>query len=176
MANQQSAFSSLLDDEVPALASKASAKKSSSARSALAWLMSDQAKLIGGAAALLAACILLGYQLFGGTRSADAMSRHRDMVCSETLEPFPDVGVPDGEDLPFRNPKTGRRTLYPAEKCYWNKDGSVRLQPTFVLLNDYVGKPGQTICPDCGRPVVGHNPMPPFELLIEAGKQAGGKK
>ena len=33
-------------------------------------------------------------------------------------------------------------------------------EPTWVLVNEFVGRPGPTFCPDCGRLVVGHNPAP----------------
>ena len=101
-------------------------------------------------------------------------SRHRTMIDSVTLEVFEDYGIREGETIPYKNPKTGERTLYPAEKCYWTRDGKAKLEPTYVLLNETIGKPGPTICPDCGRRVVGHNPMPPLELLQEAENAAGG--
>jgi len=62
----------------------------------------------------------------------------------------------------------GERVLYPAELCFWNKDGSVRTKPTFVLLNTFRGEKGDTICPDCGRKVVPRNPPPPGDLMAKA--------
>jgi hypothetical protein len=48
--------------------------------------------------------------------------------------------------------------FYPAESCYWTKDGKVKEQPTLVLLNTYKGSKDPTFCPDCGRLVVQLNP------------------
>jgi len=65
-----------------------------------------------------------------------------------------------GERIPVYSPYSGSNTGYPAELCYWNADGTIRKDPTPVLLNSYIGKPGPTFCPVCGRLVVAHNPMP----------------
>lgn len=63
-----------------------------------------------------------------------------------------------GETIPVEAP-SGGKTGYPAELCYWTKDGQPKSDPTPVLLNSYIGKPGPTFCPDCGRLVVPRNPM-----------------
>jgi hypothetical protein len=47
---------------------------------------------------------------------------------------------------------------FPAENCYWTKEGKTKEVPTLVLLNKYKGSNDPTFCPDCGRLVVGHNP------------------
>ena len=66
-----------------------------------------------------------------------------------------------GEAIPIYSPYSGKNTGYPAELCYWNKDGTFRADnPTPVLMNEYVGKSGPTFCPVCGRLVVFHNPYP----------------
>ena len=49
-------------------------------------------------------------------------------------------------------------------------------EPTYVLLNTWTGKPGPTICPDCGREVTRFNPMPPDQLLIKAYDEQEAKK
>lgn len=54
---------------------------------------------------------------------------------------------------------SGKRA-FPAELCYWTRDGKPKERPTPVLLNTYVGKPEPTFCPDCDRLVVGQNPAP----------------
>ncbi len=136
----------------------------------------DRVMAVGAVAGLGAACVLLGYQLFGGPPSAAQLSRMRVVIDSETSEVIREFVVPDNEDLPFRNPRSGKRTLYFAEQCYWNKDGTAKLSPTYVLLNAYVGKEGPTLCPDCGRTVVGHNPMPPADLLLKAAEREGKLK
>lgn len=106
-------------------------------------------------------------------KSLTDISRSRPVIDAETNELFEDYTMKDGAKVPFTNPKTGRATLYPAETCFWTKDGKAKLEPTYVLLNQRAGKPGPTLCPDCGREVVGHNPMPPVELLAQAAKAAG---
>jgi hypothetical protein len=65
-----------------------------------------------------------------------------------------------GDSIPIVSPYTGQKTGYPAELCYWNADGSIRSDPTPVLLNSWIGKPGPTFCPVCGRLVVPRNPYP----------------
>jgi hypothetical protein len=64
-----------------------------------------------------------------------------------------------GMHVPVKSPYTGENTGYMAELCYWTKDGHVKSDPTPVLMQQDLGKPGPTFCPDCGRLVVYHNPM-----------------
>jgi hypothetical protein len=80
-------------------------------------------------------------------------------VCSETGKPFLHRNVV-GESIPVMSPYSGKETGYPAEPCYWTADGQIKAQPTWVLLNQTLGKSGPTFCPDCGRLVVARNPMP----------------
>jgi len=94
----------------------------------------------------------------------------------DTGEVFENYAVEEGSTQPWKNPKTGKNTLYTVEACFWTKDGKAKLEPTFVLLNEYIGKPGPTKCPDCGRTVVPHNPIPPAELMAEAAKREGKYK
>jgi hypothetical protein len=85
--------------------------------------------------------------------------QHVTYICSETLKPF-DYELKEGDSIPVLSPFTGKKTGYPAELCYWTKEGKIKETPTPVLLNELVGKPGPTFCPDCGRLVVGRNPPP----------------
>jgi hypothetical protein len=80
-------------------------------------------------------------------------------VCAQTGKAFT-VELKDGLSIPVRSPYSGQQTGYPAELCYWTKDGKPKDEPTAVLLNSWVGKRGPTFCPDCGRLVVGRNPEP----------------
>lgn len=105
--------------------------------------------------------------------SAGEASRKRAVIDAETNELFESFAVADGTTIPWKNPKTGKNTLFPAEKCYWTKDGKAKLEPTYVLLRTAKGEKGNTICPDCGKQVVFHNPMPPPTLLQEAAQLAG---
>jgi hypothetical protein len=91
----------------------------------------------------------------------------RVMICAETGKTY--NYTPHGaETMPYYSPYSHKKTGYLAERCYWTKDGKAKLEPTFVLLNEYAGKEGKTYCPDCGREVVRHNPVPPMDMLLEA--------
>jgi len=75
-------------------------------------------------------------------------------ICTETGKSFRHRNQV-GETLPIKSPFSGKATGVPAEACYWTK-----AEPTWVLVNEFVGKHEPTFCPDCGRLVVGHNPRP----------------
>lgn len=125
-------------------------------------------KLVESNAGRMIACVvavlLVGsaaYALHGffGATPAEAAARNRLFICSETGKSFPHE-LQRGETVPIRSPYSGANTGYPAELCYWTAEGTVRDDPTPVLLKDYLGKREPTFCPDCGRLVVGHNPRP----------------
>lgn len=132
-------------------------------------------KIIGSIAALIAAAVIF-FRFSGGDDPAEA-SRRRIAVDSKTLKVV-EIRVGEGSRPPWPNPETGENTLYPAEACYWNKDGTAKLKPTLVFVKEYAGIDEDTFCPDCGREVVPHNPMPPDQLLVEAAERekaaAGG--
>ena len=88
--------------------------------------------------------------------SVVSAERHRIFVDSVTLQGFTH-DLQKGESIPVDAP-SGGKTGYPAELCYWTKDGQPKSDPTPVLMNTWIGKPEPTFCPDCGRLVVGHNP------------------
>ncbi len=93
--------------------------------------------------------------LRGGTSRAFS----RTYICTETGKTF--RHEPEkGETLPIYSPYSHKNTGMPGEACYWAADGKIKKEPTWVLLNSEVGKPEPTFCPDCGRLVVGHNPVP----------------
>lgn len=94
-----------------------------------------------------------------------AASRMRTLIDSESGEVFADHRVAEGASYPLVNPKTGRATLFPAERCYWTRAGEAKWRPTFVFV-----PPGEAsaVCPECGREVVPHNPRPPEDLMLEA--------
>ena len=94
-----------------------------------------------------------------GQSEASTSSSQRVFICSETGKSF-NHELAEGEAVPVKSPYSGKATGYPAELCYWTKDGKVTETPYPVLLNAAVGKPGPTFCPDCRRLVVGHNPRP----------------
>ena len=107
------------------------------------------------------ACVVIAIysarSLFRGDTPDEAF--YSTYVCSETGKAFKHKNVL-GESFPIRSPYSGKETGYPAESCFWNVDGTTKTEPTWVLLNQAIGKPGRTFCPDCGRLVVGHNPRP----------------
>jgi hypothetical protein len=86
-----------------------------------------------------------------------ALERDRAFIDSETGKGF-NHEIEKGEILPIEAP-SGHKSGYPAELCYWTKEGTPKTDPTPVLLNVYLGKAGPTFCPDCGRLVVAHNPV-----------------
>lgn len=134
----------------------------------------DRRKLLLSGAAVIVSVGLLAYvviraTLFSAPDPGD-VSRYRTVLDAETGELVRDFYVKDGTLYPWVNPKTGKATLFPPELCFWTKDGKAKTEPTYVLLNELAGKPGKTICPDCGREVVGHNPKPPMDLMLEAYK------
>lgn len=94
-----------------------------------------------------------------GPSEAGLIARDRLFVCTKTGKAF-EYRLGLGDTLPVPSPHSGARTGYPAELCYWTADGQIKPQPTAVLLNHYLGKDEPTFCPDCGRLVVGHNPVP----------------
>ena len=91
-----------------------------------------------------------------GQSDAAAISTDRTFIDATTGKPFKHSLSP-GEKIPVKAP-SGGNTGYSAESCYWTKDGQKKDDPTWVLLNETIGKRGPTFCPDCGRLVVGHNP------------------
>ena len=93
------------------------------------------------------------------TNEAAALSRERVMMCSETGKPFK-AELGEGSKIPVRSPYSGRNTGYPAEFCYWTKDGRAKSEPTPVLVNFYLNGSEPSFCPDCDRLVVPRNPGP----------------
>jgi hypothetical protein len=124
--------------------------------------------LVGSIVGLCLAGIVMIWQL-SGRGDPRAESEMMTVVDSETNEVVK-IKLRLGEKGPFVNPKTTKNTLYPAEKCFWTKDGKAKLNPTYVLLREYLGEAGPTTCPDCGKKVRPRNPMPPMELMDEAAK------
>ena len=97
-------------------------------------------------------------EYFGPT-PAQVHARQRWYICAETGKSFR-VELSKGMRVPVHSPHSGRDTGVPAELCYWNSDGSIRAEPTAVLLNEQRGGASPTFCPDCDRLVVPFNPPP----------------
>ncbi|HVS72878.1 MAG TPA: hypothetical protein VHQ47_16600 [Phycisphaerae bacterium] len=112
-------------------------------------------------AVIIAATCALGYQWWHGRQANSQVADNstRWFVDAETHKPFRQK-IAIGMAVPVKSPFTSRATGYPAELCYWTKDGKPKRDPTPVLLNSSIGIDEPTFCPDCGRLVVGHNPSP----------------
>lgn len=148
------------------------ASKGASSAGSRSWDAKTIAMAIGGGIVLLVAAVLIFRAIASFGSSAGADSRRRTAVDSLSGEVFKGYAIKDGDTWPWKNPKTGDRTLYPAEMCFWTKEGEATLEPTHVILNEVLGIEGPTMCPDCGREVVTHNPMPPADLLVKAAERA----
>jgi len=107
---------------------------------------------------VLIGLVFAGYTLKNVTTSeAVEESANRMFIDSETGKPFPHR-IEIGDPIPTKAP-SGKMTGYPAEACYWTKDGKVKETPTYVYVPGvWTGSKDPTFCPDCGRLVVGHNP------------------
>jgi hypothetical protein len=118
---------------------------------------------------LILAAGYLSYRTLTEADPAAPRPLERDFVCSDTGRHFV-YTLQMGDTWPVLSPFSKKHTGYPAERCYWTRDGKRKSAPTYVILNEMVKKPGDTICPDCGRLVVGHNPEPPANVpLAESG-------
>ena len=112
------------------------------------------------AVVIFLAALLILYVSARPRNDAANLSARRTFICSETGKPFT-AKVEIGMTIPIKSPYSGKNTGYPAELCYWTKDGGVRKEPFPVLLKRSLdATAGPTFCPDCGRLVVGHNPTP----------------
>ena len=126
--------------------------------------------IIGGVSLIVAigALAFLATRVGGGPPDAGAASRMRVAMDAPTGEVFEKFKIKEGDAAPWEHPETGERTVYPIEKCYWAADGGASATPSYVILNEMLGETGPTTCPDCGRQVVRHNPMPPSDQLLKA--------
>lgn len=109
---------------------------------------------------LLSTAVYLAYQTIYTVEPTPLDPPPIMYICSETRETFqhkPQVG----ETIPILSPFSKKKTGYPAEKCYWTKDGKQKLIPTYILMNEHLGIKKPTICPYCGRLVEFHNKLPP---------------
>ena len=119
----------------------------------------------GGRYVVVAATLLLlgvaAYALYAnlGADPVVKFNNGRVFICAETKKAY-NVTLKQGMKIPYDSPYSGKATGYPAELCYWTKDGKIKQDPTPVLLNSYAGKPEPTFCPDCGRLVTIRNPFP----------------
>jgi hypothetical protein len=123
------------------------------------WLDSTGGKIAAGLFLLVAAVgVFLGVRNFFGPRSEVAAANQRWFIDASTGKRF-SHDLKAGETFPVRAP-SGQNAGYPAELCYWTKDGRPKDDPTPVLMKMWKGEEGPTFCPDCGRLVRPHNPKP----------------
>ncbi|MBN8596623.1 MAG: hypothetical protein J0L78_03010 [Planctomycetes bacterium] len=155
--------SSLLDDADQAVEKPSQHEKSNGESRGKLWMAAGLALIAFAALAFVAWTSISSWR-----NSPEVAARTMPVVDVETGQAFTDFRAPRGATFPFVNPKTGKATLFPAEACYWTKDGKAKFPPTYVILNDRLGKPGPTKCPDCGRNVRLFNPMPPDALMQQA--------
>ena len=94
-----------------------------------------------------------------GETDAEAASRNRTFICSETDKTF-DVEIREGMTIPVRSPYSDKDTGYPPELCYWTAEGTISDEPTYVCLNRFKNVPGPTFCKTCHRLVTQDNPAP----------------
>lgn len=114
-------------------------------------------KALGVGFAVLAVGVMLWLVLSGDGMSAIAADTSARVFIDEDGN-TERRAIEIGQTNDFKGP-TGK-PMFPAEVCYWTKDGKPKTDPTFVLLNEYINKPGPTFCPDCDRLVRGLNPAP----------------
>lgn len=177
MSTAGSRLPSLLDDSTTPQGSAAT-QSSGRGSAGPSVLNKDTLKAGFAVVCLIAATIFGYYQLTSGGPDLASNSLYREVVDSKTGESFSNFSI--GEDnsaFPYTNPKTGQRTLYPAERCYYTRDGKVKSTPTLVFVKQYENEnAGETACPDCGRNVIRHNPAPAWTLIEEAKQRESGKK
>lgn len=133
----------------------------------------DRRKLFTAIGIAIVAFAVLGYVIVstvsGFRNDPRRLANFAVVSDSETGEVILQFPLPtDGKGYPAVNPKTGRRTLFPTEACFWTKEGKAKLQPNYVILNTWLGKKGPTLCPECGKTIVRSNPMPPDALMQQA--------
>lgn len=124
--------------------------------------------IVAGLAVVVAVGFLLKMAVGPNAGDPGANSGLRVVMDAETGEIFKNYRIREGMSEPYRNPSTGKNTLYQPEACYWTQDGKAKRDATYVILNEHLGLPGPTVCPDCGRTVRPHNPAPPHELMAQA--------
>jgi hypothetical protein len=110
---------------------------------------------------LILICVgCLVYSVSGFVASDDpaSLSRQGLFIDASTGKAFA-YTIQIGDRIPVVAP-SGGRTGYPAELCYWTREGTMRAEPYPVVVKRYAGKSGPTFCPDCGRLVKAHTAPP----------------
>lgn len=63
----------------------------------------------------------------------------------------------------------------PGRAVLLDGDGKRKETPDYIVLKETLGKSGDTICPVCGRIVLGHNPAPDESVPLETPTSAPAK-
>lgn len=135
----------------------------------------DRVKVVAAAVFLIASLYLM-YSYFSADMTLD-QALDRGFMCSACGHSYA-YRIKSGDYEPMPCPACRAQAAYQAERCYWTKlpDGSwgAKAQPTYVLLKTHVdpATDEKTFCPECGHEVVGHNPMPPKNLMDGAAAEA----
>lgn len=175
MSRTASNLPSLMDDHPEATGNTAGSSSDAASNKTAGMRRKERLKLVVAIVAFAAAIGLALWTFTGGPPSIEELTRYKVVVDSKTGEVNERFNFPKDKAPPWRNSSTGEDTLYPAESCFWTKDGKVKLKPTYVLMNEFAGKQGDTICPDCGRKVVFRNPSPPPDMFVKAYEESTGK-
>src|SRR5690242_16326573 len=90
----------------------------------------DRVGRISAIAVVMVLVIFAGWSMYGffGKSDAQAIAGNRLFICAQTGKSFHHE-VKRGETLPILSPFSGQNTGYPAELCYWTKDGQLRQDP-----------------------------------------------
>lgn len=132
--------------------------------------------LLGASLVILILAGALAWSRLGGKSAAD-IAANRAFIDIETGDVFEHT-ISMGESYPVESPFTKRATGYRAEACYWTKDENgqwaIKDKPTLLLVKKEVDPTTteKTYCPDCGREVVRHNPVPTPEAVARANGEA----
>lgn len=127
---------------------------------------------IGVSVVVFIAAAVIAWSNLSGKSQGDIASI-RGYMCNDCKAVF-DYVPKEGDFEPIKCPECGQMAGYAAERCYWTKgpngEWAAKAVPTYVILNLRIdpNNTEPTICPDCGHEVVGHNPMPPEDLMSAA--------
>ena len=78
---------------------------------------------------LFSAAGYLAYQTLTNPPIPDPVPEKTDFVCTETHKHF-EYAMKMGEKWPVPSPFSGKISGYPAETCYWTRDGNRKSEPT----------------------------------------------
>lgn len=132
------------------------------------------------ATAIFAVSLGVAWYYLGGNSPADTAAV-RVFVCAETGKEF-EHKIVENEEEPVKSPHSGKMTGYSGEPCYWTKDEAgkykAKTKPTWVVLKKRINPESRerTYCPDCGKEVVGHNPLPPKKFWDAAVEEEKAKR